>query len=78
MTEFSRDVRLTAPDRVSSMSRNTNDVVDVVDNEELVVEGELVVAFVLRLPEVIRVLLQMLHLLVELGDVESIVVLWSM
>ena len=78
MTEFSRDVRLTAPDRVSSMSRNTNDVVDVVDNEELVVEGELVVAFVLRLPDVIRVLLQMLHLLVELGDVESIVVLWSM
>ena len=39
------------------MSRSTNDVVDVVDKEELVVEGELVVALVLRLLDVIRVLL---------------------
>jgi hypothetical protein len=61
------------------MSRSTNDVVDVVDKEELVVEGELVVALVLRLLDVIRVLLQMLHvILVELNDVENIVVLWSM
>ena len=47
------------------MSRNTNDVVDVVDKEELVVESELVVALVLRLLDVIRVLLQMLHLVVD-------------
>ena len=61
------------------MSRNTNDVVDVVDKEELVVVGELVVALVLRLLDVIRVLLQMLHvILVELNDVANIVVLWSM
>ena len=73
------DVRPTEPNKVSSMSRNTNDVVDVVDKEELVVEGELVVALVLRLLDVIRVLLQMLHvILVELNDVENIVVLWSM
>ena len=72
MTEFSRDVRLTA------LNSNPINVVHAVDKEELVVEGELVVELVLRLPDVIRVLLQMLHLLVEQGDVESIVVLWSM
>ena len=61
------------------MSRSTNDIVDVVDKEELVVVGELVVALVLRLLDVIRVLLQMLHvILVELNDVANIVVLWSM
>ena len=54
MTKFSRDVRLTALNKVSSMSRNTNDVVDVVDKEELVVEGELVVELVLRFLGVIR------------------------
>ena len=73
------DVRPTEPNRVSSMSRNTDSVVDVVDKEELVVVGELVVALVLRLLDVIRVLLQMLHvILVELNDVENVVVLWSM
>ena len=61
------------------MSRSTNDVVDVVDKEELVVDGELVVAIVLRLLDVVRVLLRMLYvILVELNDVENIVVLWSM
>ena len=51
----------------------------VVDEEELVVEGELVVGLVLRLLDVIRVLLQMFHvILVEMVDEENIVVLWSM
>ena len=52
-----RDVRPTALNKLSSMSRNTNDVVDAVDKEELVVESELVVALILRLLDVIRVLL---------------------
>ena len=51
------DVRPTELNQVSSLSRNTNDVVDVVDEEELVVEDELVVALVLRLLDVIRDLL---------------------
>ena len=73
MTEFSRDVRLIA------LNSNPINVVHAVDKEELVVEGELVVELVLRLLDVIRVLLQMLHvILVELNDVENIVVLWSM
>ena len=54
---FVTDVRPTELSKVRSMSRSTNDVVDVVDKEELVVEGELVVALVLWLLDVIRVLL---------------------
>ena len=51
------DVRPTELNKVRSRSRSTNDVVDVVDTEELVEEGELVVELVLRLLDVIRVLL---------------------
>jgi len=64
------DVRPTEPNRVSSMSRNTDGVVDVVDKEELVVEGDLIVALVLQLLDVIRVLMKILHvILVKLNDV---------
>ena len=63
MTEFSRDVRLTA------LNSNPIDVVHAVDKEELVVEGELVVALVLWLLDVSRVLLHVLHIVLgELND----------
>ena len=63
MTEFSRDVRLTA------LNSNPIDVVNAVDKEELVVEGELVVALVLWLLDVSRVLLHVLHIVLgELND----------
>ena len=58
------DVRPTELNQVSALSRNTNDVVDVVDKEELVVECELIVALVLRILDVIRVLL-LIHVFVS-------------
>ena len=51
------DVRPIALNKLSSLSRSTNYIVDAVDNEELVVESELIVVLVLRHLDLIRVLL---------------------
>ena len=62
-------VRLTKLNKVSSTSRRTIGVVDVIRKEELVVEGEVVDALVLWLLDVSRVLLHVLH--VVLGELNN-------